>query len=210
MARLHLAVRRFAMYRVPVEHATRDDIAAAAAAHRELGPDYDSALAESLVDRIGAEIDKRIDSRLGAPRSDSRSAVRFSSSGRTPAVGRAARDDIAAAAAAHRELGPEYDGAVAESLVDRIGAEIDKRIDSRLAPPQSDSRSAVKFSSSGRTQAWIGAGAGAGITGLVAMIANMANTGSNRGAVVVAVVWIWVILAIATAGAAVVRRYRSR
>jgi hypothetical protein len=199
------------MYRDAVEQDTRDDIAAAAAAHRELGPDYDSAVAEGLVDRIGAEIDKRIDSRLGAPRSDSRPAVKFSSSGRTPPVGRATRDDIAAAAAAHRELGPDYDGAVAEGLVDRIGAEIDKRIDSRLGAPQSDSRPAVKFSSSGRTQAaWIGAGAGAGITGLVAMIANMANTGSNSGAVVVAVVWIWVILAIATAGAAVVRRYRSR
>jgi hypothetical protein len=138
------------MYRDAVEQATRDDIAAAAAAHRELGRDYDSAVAEGLVDRIGAEIDKRIDSRLGSPRSAS-----------------------------------------------------------RLGSPRSASRSPVKFPSSGRAQAaWIGAGVGAGITGLVAVIANDNNTGTNSGAVVTAVIWVWVILAIAAVGAAVVRKYR--
>jgi hypothetical protein len=43
-----------------------------------------------------------------------------------------AKEDITAAAAAHHELGPHFDGAVAESLVDRIGEEIDKRVDARL------------------------------------------------------------------------------
>ncbi len=43
-----------------------------------------------------------------------------------------AKEDIAAAAAAHHELGPHFDGAVAESLVERIGEEIDKRVDARL------------------------------------------------------------------------------
>jgi hypothetical protein len=41
------------------------EIRASAGAHRELGPDYDDAVAEGLVERIGAEIDKRIDARLG-------------------------------------------------------------------------------------------------------------------------------------------------
>jgi hypothetical protein len=45
------------------QHA-REDIAAAAAVRRDLGRDYDDALAESLVERIGAEIDKRVDARL--------------------------------------------------------------------------------------------------------------------------------------------------
>jgi hypothetical protein len=44
-----------------------------------------------------------------------------------------ARDDITAAAAAHRELGRDYDAAVAEGLIERIGGEIDRRIDARLA-----------------------------------------------------------------------------
>jgi hypothetical protein len=42
------------------------------------------------------------------------------------------RDEISASVAAHAELGPRYDEAVAEGLVERIGDEIDKRIDARL------------------------------------------------------------------------------
>lgn len=41
-------------------------------------------------------------------------------------------DEIRASAGAHRDLGPGYDTAVAEGLVERIGEEIDKRIDARL------------------------------------------------------------------------------
>jgi hypothetical protein len=42
------------------------------------------------------------------------------------------RDEVRASAAAHRDLGPGYDGAVAEGLVERIGEEIDRRVDARL------------------------------------------------------------------------------
>jgi hypothetical protein len=42
------------------------------------------------------------------------------------------REEIAASVAAHAELGPRYDGAVAEGLVERIGEEIDRRVDARL------------------------------------------------------------------------------
>ena len=55
------------MYLVAMDQLARQDIAAAAAVHKELGRDYDDAVAESLVERIGAEIDKRIDARLGQP-----------------------------------------------------------------------------------------------------------------------------------------------
>ena len=41
-------------------------------------------------------------------------------------------EEIRASAAAHRDLGPNYDTAVAEGLVERIGEEIDRRIDARL------------------------------------------------------------------------------
>jgi hypothetical protein len=44
-----------------------------------------------------------------------------------------AREDIAAAAGVQTELGQEYDGAVAEGLVERISSEIDKQVDARLA-----------------------------------------------------------------------------
>jgi hypothetical protein len=42
------------------------------------------------------------------------------------------RDEVRASAAAHYDLGPGYDTAVAEGLVERIGEEIDKRVDARL------------------------------------------------------------------------------
>jgi len=41
-------------------------------------------------------------------------------------------DEVRASTAAHRDLGPGYDTAVAEGLVERIGEEIDKRVDARL------------------------------------------------------------------------------
>jgi hypothetical protein len=43
----------------------QEDIAATVAAHRELGPVFEDGLAGGLVERIGAEIDKRVDARLG-------------------------------------------------------------------------------------------------------------------------------------------------
>ncbi|HEY0933918.1 MAG TPA: hypothetical protein VGD91_09260 [Trebonia sp.] len=43
----------------------RDEITASVAAHAELGSGYDAAVAEGLVERIGEEIDRRIDARLG-------------------------------------------------------------------------------------------------------------------------------------------------
>jgi len=43
---------------------THEDVAAAAAVHRELGHEYDSALAEGLIERISSEIDKQVDARL--------------------------------------------------------------------------------------------------------------------------------------------------
>ena len=53
-----------ATYRVCVDQQARDEIVAAGAVHRELGPGYDDAVAEGLVERIGTEIDKRVDARL--------------------------------------------------------------------------------------------------------------------------------------------------
>jgi hypothetical protein len=127
-------------------------------------------------------------------------------------VDQAARNDITAAMAAHHELGRDYDDAVAESLVDRIGAEIDKRVDARLVAGSSSSRSPAEFSRSGRSQTiWTGAAigvtTGAALTGLAAMIANHGN---NSSAVSHAVIVIWVVLAVAGLATALVRRYEAR
>jgi len=53
-----------ATYRAGVNADEREEIAASVAAHAELGPRYDAALAEGLIERIGEEIDRRVDARL--------------------------------------------------------------------------------------------------------------------------------------------------
>jgi hypothetical protein len=45
---------------------TPDEIRAAAETHHELGPDYQSAVIESFLDKVGQEIDARVDARLAA------------------------------------------------------------------------------------------------------------------------------------------------
>jgi hypothetical protein len=45
---------------VPPEKLERDELGAAMAARRELGPQYELELAESLVDRVNAVIDSRL------------------------------------------------------------------------------------------------------------------------------------------------------
>jgi hypothetical protein len=69
------------MYRVCVNQQTHEEIAASAGAHRELGPGYDDAVAEGLVERIGAEVDRRVDARLTQHGLPSRRLARPSPSG---------------------------------------------------------------------------------------------------------------------------------
>jgi hypothetical protein len=61
-----LARRARRKYRETVSPEERDEISASVAAHADLGPKYDKAVAEGLVDRIGEEIDKRVDARMRA------------------------------------------------------------------------------------------------------------------------------------------------
>lgn len=71
-----------------------------------------------------------------------------------------AREDIAAAAAARKELGSSYDDVIAESLIERIGAEIDKRVDARLAGRRRPRRTDLAELERRRTL-WKGAAVGA-------------------------------------------------
>ncbi|GAA4901510.1 hypothetical protein [Streptomonospora salina] len=55
--------------------------------------------------------------------------------------------DVAASLRASRELGPEYDGAIATAIVERLDASVDERVGRRLAeagvgPTRPDARSA--------------------------------------------------------------------
>ena len=55
---------------------SRDEIRAAAETHRDLGPEYSDAVIESFLDKVGKEIDARVDERLGRGRPDWRPAPR--------------------------------------------------------------------------------------------------------------------------------------
>ena len=93
------------------------------------------------------------------------------------------REEITATTAAHRELGSGYDDAVAEGLVERIGAEVDKRVDARLTQHGLPSRRLARPSSGtffGLSSMVIG-----GITAVSIM-----NTHGGNSAAVVILIWI--------------------
>ena len=110
------------------------------------------------------------------------------------------REEVAASAGAHRDLGPGYDTAVAEGLVERIGEEIDRRVDARLfghlqAPTPARAPRPHRVREPGR----VGAGAvflalgsmGMGIGATVAVIhPNWPSPLSAGQAIIVALIWI--------------------
>jgi hypothetical protein len=51
-------------------------------------------------------------------------------------------EEIAASVGAHHDLGPAYDDAIAAGLVERIGAEVDRRVDERISRYQHGGRAA--------------------------------------------------------------------
>src|SRR5688500_17101151 len=46
--------------------ASGDELRAAVAARRDLGPDFEDALIESFLEQMGAEVDRRVDERVAA------------------------------------------------------------------------------------------------------------------------------------------------
>jgi hypothetical protein len=113
------------------------------------------------------------------------------------------RTEIAASMAAHRDLGPGYDGAIAEGLVERLGEEIDRRVDARVqthkappapAAPAALAAPAAREPKSGSvatvfmTLGSIGLGVGA--------TAVATSLGKNAAAQVVMVLLIWAAIAV--------------
>jgi hypothetical protein len=52
-------------------------------------------------------------------------------------------EEITASVGAHRDLGSEYDDVIAAGLVERIGAEVDRRVDERISQYQRGGRPAA-------------------------------------------------------------------
>ena len=116
-----------------------------------------------------------------------------------------AREHIAAAAAVRQELGSGYDDVIAESLIEQIGAEIDKRLDARL-DGRRRSRSSDIAELERRDALWKGAVVGAAGVGLPAVWMATASQDPGKGIVaIVLIVW-----ALVVAGYALTRWARAQ
>ena len=90
---------------------------------------------------------------------------------------------VAAAAAAHSELGHQYNDALAEGLIERISSEIDKQVDARLA--QRGIQSAIQPSRAAWANVAMGLGSvGLGIGATAVTLHSLSSTGTAPKAAV--------------------------
>jgi hypothetical protein len=106
-------------------------------------------------------------------------------------------EEIAASVGAHRDLGSEYDDAIGAGLVERIGAEIDRRVDERIAQYQRGGRPAAGHSGSsapavqtGRQISWRQVSMALGSMGVGAITSASINTEHGNGTWPIIVIWI--------------------
>jgi hypothetical protein len=112
------------------------------------------------------------------------------------------RDEVRASAAAHRDLGPGYDTAVAEGLVERIGEEIDRREDARLfgqlqAPAPSRPRRVREPGRPGVAAVFLALGSmGLAIGATAAVLHPGDNQGNVSGGQSVLIALIWIVIGV--------------
>jgi hypothetical protein len=115
------------------------------------------------------------------------------------------RDEVRASAAAHRDLGSGYDTAVAEGLVERIGEEIDKRVDARLygqapypgPPPQPRLRREPVPGRVGLGAVVLALGSMSLAIGATAAVLHPGNSqGQVNGGAAVLIALIWIVIAV--------------
>ena len=100
-------------------------------------------------------------------------------------------DEIAAALAARRELGPEYEDAIAASMADRIEREIAARVDAGRIPAKSERRSREpREYSADRSATWL---ASASLVAGIPITAIVAGT-SHGNVFAIGVAWIGIAL----------------
>ena len=114
-------------------------------------------------------------------------------------------EEIAASVGAHRDLGSEYDDAIAAGLVERIGAEVDRRVDERISQyqreaasgrPTGQQRSApaqarhLPAAHPGRQISWQQAILALGSMVVGAMTSASINTDHGNGTWPIIVIWI--------------------
>jgi len=112
------------------------------------------------------------------------------------------RDEVRASAAAHRDLGPGYDTAVAEGLVERIGEEIDRRVDARLfgqmqAPAPARPRRVREPGRPGVAAVFLALGSMALAIGATAAVLHPGdNQGNVSGGQAVLIALIWIVIGV--------------
>lgn len=119
------------------------------------------------------------------------------------------REHIAAVAAVRQELGSGYDDVIAEGLIERIGAEIDKRVDARLDGRRLKRRVDVAELERRRTL-FKGAVAGATAVGLPALLLSMKSWYGPAKGVMVITVLVWLVIATGYATVSWVQAMRKR
>jgi hypothetical protein len=111
-------------------------------------------------------------------------------------------EEIAASVGAHRDLGSEYDDAIATGLVERIGAEVDRRVDERISQYQRDGRSvadhegnsAPATSHPGGQISWQQAVLALGSMAIGAIASASVNTANGNGAWPIIFIWIAIVV----------------
>jgi hypothetical protein len=114
-------------------------------------------------------------------------------------------EEIAASVGAHRDLGPAYDDEIAAGLVERIGAEVDRRVDERIFqyqrggrpvadsdPVASQARHLPTVHPGGQIS-WqqVGLALGSMVVGLIASVSI--NTANGNGTWPIIVIWIAIV-----------------
>ena len=106
-------------------------------------------------------------------------------------------EEIAASVGAHRDLGPEYDDAIAAGLVERIGAEVDRRVDERISQYQRGGRPAASQQAQhlpavhpGRQISWQQVSLALGSMVVGAITSASINTDNGNGTWPIIVIWI--------------------
>jgi hypothetical protein len=120
--------------------------------------------------------------------------------------------EIRAAAAVHKELGPEYSDAVIESFLERVDQEVTARLDARLGPVSRE-QPVQSAQSNGRRTLLTGVAIGivmAGVPSVVVAAGAGGVIGQDETQVLLIVCILWVIAVAVAAFAHPVSYYRRK
>nr|WP_239647206.1 MULTISPECIES: hypothetical protein [Nocardiopsis] len=109
-----------------------------------------------------------------------------------PATPRAPKDEVSAALQTSRELGPDYDDAVAASLADKLDAAIDARVREHVAAAQQPAQQRPQRMS--YDEQWKSPRLIVGIIAMVTAIPLTAISGGIMGLGGVALAWLGLLL----------------